>query len=159
MLASAQKTAVASLDALRHKINLQILATLQPLFLLQMAGGLSQAVTRSISQTQVLARTLLLNGQQRLRALLAVTPSLRWPLTPAPASDRSEDADSTPEEAAAQALLEVCLGLILEWMARRVHRPRFQAPPPYSRQHFSPSHLPLTLYLLRARLCISVPLV
>lgn len=153
MFASAQKTAASSLDALRRKVNLQhVLAGLQPLLLLQMLGGLSQAVSSGVSQTQALARTLLLSGQQRLRTLLAAAPRLRW------LPERSPAPDSTPEEAAAQALLEVCLGLMLEWMARESRRPRFDASSlPVARQRISSVYLPSSsrLYPLKARLCIT----
>lgn len=153
MFASAQKTAASSLDALRRKVNLQhMLAGLQPLLLLQMVGGLSQAVSSGVSQTQALARTLLLSGQQRLRTILAAAPRLRLFLQRPPASD------STPEEAAAQALLEVCLGLMLEWIARRARRSHCDLPPlPYNRRQGSSAHSPSSsaFYPLKARRCIS----
>jgi hypothetical protein len=161
MLASAQKTAASSLDALR-KIELQILAGLQPILLLQMLGGLSQAVTHSVFHTQALARTLLLSGQQQLHALLAAAPRLRLPLDRVLASRHSGSADPTPEEAAAQALLEVCLGLMLEWMAGKARRPRFNAPPlPCGRRQVLPSYFPSSpalYYSLKAHPCTQIPL-
>ncbi len=138
MFASAQRTAASSLDALRRKINLQMLAGLQPILLLQMLGGLSQAVSSGVSQTQALARTLLLSGQQRLHALLAAAPRLLPER--ALASGHPGSADPTPEETAAQALLEVCLGLMLEWIARRARGSHLDVPPlPYDRRQGSPS--------------------
>ena len=161
MFASAQKSAASSLDALRRKINPQILAGLQPILLLQMLGGLSQAVTSSVSHTQALARTLLLSGQQQLRALLAAAPRLRLPLEHTLTSSHSGRAEPTPEEAAAQALLEVCLGLMLEWIARKSRRPRSSTPPlPHNQRRVSSAYSPFSsmLYPLRARFCTSIPL-
>jgi hypothetical protein len=161
MFASAQKTAASSLDALRRKIELQMLAGLQPLLLLQMLGGLSQAVSHSVSHTQALARTLLLSGQQQLRALLPTAPRLRLPLERTLTSSHSGSANPTPEEAAAQALLEVCLGLMLEWIARKSRRPRFSTLPlPYNRRQVLPAYSPSSSAFcpLRARLCITIPL-
>lgn len=151
MFASA-KTAASSLDVLRRKVNLQqVLAGLQPILLLQMLGGLSQAVSSGVSQTQALARTLLLSGHQRLRTILAAAPRLRLFPEHVPASD------STPEEAAAQALIEVCLGLMLEWIAHRARRSHCDLPPlPYSQwQGLSPySSASFAFYPLEARCCI-----
>jgi hypothetical protein len=119
-----KKTAVSSLDALRRKVTLDALAgLLQPLLLLQMLGGVSQTVSSSVSRSRSLARTLLLSGQERLRDLLANAPRLRLPLERVLARRHADDAERTPEEIAAQALLELCLGLLLQWMAEQTHRP------------------------------------
>lgn len=143
-----------SLDTLRRKINLQILAGLQPILLFQIVGGLSQVVSSGVSQTQALARTLLLSGQQRLRTLLAAAPYLQLFPEHRPASERPANAEPTPEEAAAQALLEVCLGLILEWIAHRARRSYFNILPlPSGGQ--SPSYLPSSFYPLKADLILA----
>jgi len=118
-----KKSAVSSLAALRRKVTLDALAGLQPLLLLQMLGGVSQTVSTSVSRSRALARTLLLNGQERLRDLVASAPRLRLPLERVLASRHADDAERTPEETAAQALLELCLGLLLQWMAEHTHRP------------------------------------
>jgi len=115
---------VSSLNALRRKVTLEALAGLQPLLLLQMLVGVSQTVNSSLSRSGALARTLLLNGQQRLRGLLAAAPRLHLPVGQVLEFRRSGDAESTPEETAAQALLELCAGLMLQWMAEYAHRHR-----------------------------------
>ena len=158
MFVSVKKTAASSLDELRHKVNLQhVLAGLQPILLLQMLGGLSQAVSSGVSQTQALARTLFLSGQQRLRTLLAAPRLLPERVL---ASDHPGDVDPTLEKAAAQALLEVCLGLMLEWIARRARRSHIVPPLPYSQRQGSASYSSpfFAFYPLRAHLCIPVPL-
>jgi hypothetical protein len=80
-----------------------------------MLVGVSQTVNGGFSQA--LARTLLLSGQQRLRDLLAAAPRLHLPVERVLEICSSGDAERTPEETAAQALLELCLGLVLQLMA------------------------------------------
>ncbi len=158
MFTLAQRAAASSLRALRHRISLHLVVGFQPLLLLQMLGGLSQAVTQSVSHTQALARTLLLSGQQRLRDLVAAAPHLRLSLERVLSPNHSLGTDSEAEEAAVQALLEMCLGLILEWIARISRRPHFFALPSlHIRRRILPryrSSFP-TFYPLKARLCIS----
>jgi hypothetical protein len=124
MSPSGKRVAVPSLEALRRKVNLETLAHLQPLLLLQMVVGVSQTVNSSVSHSQALARTLLLSGQQRLRELLDAAPRLHLPLEEVLEFCRAGDAERTPEEAAAQALFELCLGLMLHWMAETACRRR-----------------------------------
>jgi len=108
---------VPSLEALRRKVNLETLSHLQPLLLLQMVVGASQTVNSHVSSSQALARTLLLSGQQRMRELLDAAPRLHLPLEQELEICRSDDAQRTPEETAARALFELCLGLRLHWLA------------------------------------------
>ena len=110
---------MSSLDALRRKVNLDTLAHLQPLLLLQMLAGVSQTVNSSVSNSRALARTLLLSGQQRLRELLDATPRLHLSVERVLELCRTNDAQHTQEETAAQALFELCLGLMLHWMAEQ----------------------------------------
>jgi hypothetical protein len=117
MSPSGKRTAVSSLEALRRKVNLETLAHLQPLMLLQMVVGVSQTVNEGVSSSQALARTLLLSGQQRLRELMDAAPRLHLPVARMLELCRADDTGRTPEEAAAQALFELCLGLMLHWMA------------------------------------------
>ena len=150
---------VSSLHALRRKVTLEALAGLQPLLLLQMLVGVSQTVNGSVARSQALARTLLLSGQQRLRDLLAAAPRLHLPLEQVLRVRHSGEAERTPEEAAAQALLELCLGLMLQWMAEHacqrrtavIPSRRRRVPPSYSL--FYPSTRPP-----RTRACPHVPL-
>ena len=99
------KKSVPSLHTLRRKVTIEALAKLQPLLLLQMLVGVSQTVNGGFSQA--LARTLLLSGQQRLRDLLAAAPRLHLPVERVLEICSSGDAERTPEETAAQALLEL----------------------------------------------------
>jgi hypothetical protein len=73
-----------------------------------------------------------------MRDLLASAPRLRLPLERVLASRHADDAERTPEETAAQALLELCLGLLLQWMAEQTHRPCNRVVP--SRQRMIPLH-------------------
>ncbi|HUX75547.1 MAG TPA: hypothetical protein VMY40_02760 [Anaerolineae bacterium] len=145
---------MSSLEALRRKVNLETLALLQPLMLLQMVVGVSQTVNESVSNSQALARTLLLSGQQRLRELLDAAPRLHLPVERVLELCRADDAERTPEEAAAQALFELCLGLMLHWMAETAGQRRtiFST---RSEQPVSPSYFLAypPLRSLRARSC------
>jgi hypothetical protein len=137
----ARRKAVSSFHALRRKVTLETLAHLQPILMLQMLVGISETVNSSVSHSRTLARTLLLSGQQHLRDLLAAAPRLHL------AADQLLDlchlggTERTPEETAAQALLEVCLGLILQWMTESDRRRRTCANP-WRRQRVSPSCFP-----------------
>nr|HID12498.1 hypothetical protein [Anaerolineae bacterium] len=114
---------MSSLHTLRRKVTLEALAGLQPLLLLQMLVGVSQTVNSSVSRSRALARTMLLSGQQRLRDLLAAAPRLHLPVEQVLEICRSNDEEHVPEEMAAQALLELCLGLMLQWMAEGARQP------------------------------------
>jgi hypothetical protein len=159
MSPSGKRVVVPSLEALRRKVNLETLAHLQPLLLLQMVVGVSQTVNSHISHSPALARTLLLSGQQRMRDLLDAAPRLHLPLEQVLEFCRAGDVDRTPEETAAQALFELCLGLMLHWLAEIACRQpatfalrsRKRARPSYSLSY--PSQSPP-----RARSCLSAPL-
>jgi hypothetical protein len=138
MSTSGKRTAVSSLEALRRKANLETLAHLLPLMLLEMLVGVSQTTNDCVSSSQALARTLLLSGQQRLRELLDAAPRLHLPVERLLELCRADDAERTPEEAAAQALFELCLGMLLHWMAEAACHHRNIATP-CSGQPVSPS--------------------
>ena len=129
MSSSGQRTAASSLEALRRKVNLETLTHLQTLVFLQMLVGVSQTVSDGVSSSQALARTLLLSGQQRLRELLDAAPRLHLPVERVLELCRANDAEHTPEETAAQALFELCLGLMLCWMAKKPCQRRTIATP------------------------------
>ena len=158
-----KRTAVSSLRALRRKVTIETLTALQPLLLLQMLLGVSQTVNSSVSRSRALARTLLLNGQQRLRDLLAGAPRLHLPVERLLEFCHASDAERNPEETAAQALLELCLGLMLQWMAEDDRRHRSPVTPS-SQQRTMPSYFiscPLSFPLsrpLRTRSCPHIPL-
>ena len=150
---------MSSLHALRRKVTLETLNNLQPLLLLQMLMGVSQTVNSGLSRSQALARTLLLSGQQQLRGLLASAPRLHLPVERVLELCHSGDTERTPEETAAQALLELCLGLLLQWMAERAHR-TCTAALPSRRQRILPSYF-LSFPLSRpprTRSCPHLPL-
>lgn len=117
---------IASIHTLRRKIVLEVLARLQPLLLLQMLAGLSRTATTGISQAQALARSLLLDGRQRLLSILAAAPRLHLPMDKLRELAQSDQTAQTPEQAAAQALIELCLGLILQWLNSYLRRHRNQ---------------------------------
>ncbi|MFQ6101299.1 MAG: hypothetical protein ACE5OS_08700 [Anaerolineae bacterium] len=149
---------MSSLHALRRKVTLEALSSLQPLLLLQMLVGVSQAVNGSLSQSRTLARTLLLSGQQRLRDLLTAAPRLHLPVERVLELCRSGDAESTPEEAAAQALLELCMGLMLQWMAEYARRHCTAVLPSKRHVALSSNSLSFPLPCLpRACACLHVP--
>jgi hypothetical protein len=116
--------AVSSLNALRRKMTVETLTNLQPLLLLQMVVGVSQSVNSSVSRSRALARTLFLSGQQRLHNLVASAPRLHLPVEQVLALCRSGGTEYTPEEAVAQALLEMCIALIPQWLTECTCRRR-----------------------------------
>jgi len=140
MSPSVKRKAASSLEALRRKVNLETLAHLQTLVFLQMLVGVSQTVNESVSSSQALARTLLLNGQQRLREMLDAAPRLHLPVERLLELCHAGDAEHTPEETAAQALFELCLGLMLCWMAKKPCQRRTIATP-CSGPRLSPSFI------------------
>jgi hypothetical protein len=124
MLTLDRRTAASSLNALRRKVTVETLASLQPLLLLQMIVGVSQSVNSSVSRSRAMARTLFLSGQHRLHNLLASAPRLHLPVEQVLELCRSGGTGCTPEEAAARALLELCVALILQWLAECACRRR-----------------------------------
>lgn len=129
MFALSKRTARSSLHALRRRVALEALSSLQPILLLQMLVGISDAVNGSVARSQVLARTLLLSGQRRMQDLMAAAPRLQLPVEQMLAFCHSGESKNTPEEAVAQALIELCLGLMLQWMAQGVRRGKISVVP------------------------------
>ena len=158
MSSSGQRTA-SSLEALRRKVNLETLTNLQPLLLLQMLVSASQTVNDSVAQSQALARTFLLSGRQRLRDLLNAAPCLHLPVEQVIEFCHADDAERTPEENAAWALFELCLGLMLYWMAEHTAQ-RHTIATPRSVRRVSPSCLLSypSQCPPRARSCLYLPL-
>jgi hypothetical protein len=84
-----------------------------------MVMGVSRSVNSRFCRSRTLARSLLLNSQQRLHELLTSAPRLYLSVERMIEFCRTASAEHeprTPEEAAAQALFELCLGLMLQWM-------------------------------------------
>lgn len=122
-----QKTSGFFLRTLGHKVSLKGLPHLQPIFLLQILIGVSQALNGGAAQAEALAEALVFDGRRRLTALRNAAPhvslSLEQLLKVARADKRDEE-DLSAEESAVQALLEMCLGLMLQLLSKR-HRPTY----------------------------------
>lgn len=110
------------LRALRRKVPLKALSGVQPIVLLQMAVGFSQALNGNAAQPEAVARALILDGQQRLHALREAAPqldlSLGGLLRKICANETSSE-HLAEEAVAVQALLEMCLGMMLRWLSRQ----------------------------------------
>lgn len=111
--------------ALGSRVSFEGLPQIQPVFLLQTMVAVSQALNNSAVHAEALARGLVLDGQRRLNGLRQAAPhlpsSLEQILELARSNGRGDD-DLSIEERAIQAILEVCLGLVLEWLSPRPHR-------------------------------------
>ena len=114
------KKAISSLRGLGRQVPLGTLPQLQPILLLQALIGVSQTLNSSAVQLEVLARTLIMDGQQQLRRLRDAAPHLHLPVEQLLQMIRSEDKrqDLSDEESMVQAMLEMCLGLVLQWLSR-----------------------------------------
>lgn len=117
-----RKTRLVSLGS---RVSFEGLPQIQPVFLLQIMVAVSQALNDSAGHAEALARGLVVDGQRRLNGLRQAAPhlalSLEQVLKLARFNSRGDD-DLSVEEKAVQALLEVCLGLVLEWLSPRAPR-------------------------------------
>lgn len=165
MFLFGKNKASPSLRALRQKVAVETLAHVQPILLLRILIGLSQSLNGRIAQPEALARALLLDGRQRLRRLLDAAPRLNLPLEDVLKILRSGDGDSeeqTAEESAIQALLEMCLGLMLQWLAEKKAQSEVSAPSKKAQRIYTPYSPSLHLLLLRpprTRACPTLPLI
>lgn len=159
MFLFGKNKASPSLRALRQKVAVETLAHVQPILLLRILIGLSQSLNGGIAQPEALARALLLDGRQRLRRLLDAAPRLNLPLEDVLEilhSDDGDDEERTAEESAVQALFEMCLGLILQWLAEKntlSQAPAFSGNVQRIDTFFSPSLHFLLLRPPRTRAC------
>jgi hypothetical protein len=83
--------------------------------------GLSQVLNGSAAKPEALARALILDGQERLRALRKAAPHLDLSLDRLLSricSNETMDEQLSEEESAIQAVLEMYLGLILRWLSK-----------------------------------------
>lgn len=154
-------TDTVDLRALRRKVPLKALSHVQPIVMLQMVVGFSQVLNGNAAQPEAVARALILDGQQRLRMLREAAPhldlSLGGLLRRIRANETSEE-HLSEETSAVQALLEMCLGLMLRWLSRRDDQ-TYTTPPDTGIGPFSFSELLLLPYLsspdrlFRARSC------
>ena len=109
------------LRVLGEKVPLKALPDVQPLLLLQMVMGLSQILNGGAAQSRSVARSLIRDGEQRLRALGKAAPHIDLSLgrlLSRMCSSEMRGEDLSDEECAAQAVLEMCLGLMLHWLSR-----------------------------------------
>jgi hypothetical protein len=159
MLTLDKRTAASSLSALRCKVTVETLTNLQPLLLLQMVAGISQSVNSKVSRSRTVARTLFLSGQQRLHNLVASAPRFHLPVEQMLALCRAGGTTHTPEEAVVQALLELCIALILQWLTECACRRRATVTVGKRQRAASPYLLSLTSESLpRARSCPTISL-
>jgi hypothetical protein len=103
-------------------VPVKALPQVQPILLLQALVGFSQTLNGSAAQLEALARGLILDSQQRLRRLRDAAPHVHLPLEQLLEMIRSRDdsrEDLSQEERAVQAMLEMCLGLMLQWLVKR----------------------------------------
>ncbi len=114
---------VTPIYVLRRKIILEVLARLQPLLLLRILAALSRTAVTGVSQAQGLARSLLLDGRQRLLGIIAAAPRLHLPVDRLRELCQSDQATDALEQVA-HALFELCLGLLLQWLHSRLRRRR-----------------------------------
>ena len=151
----------AALRAWGQKVPLKALPHVQPVFLLQMLIGLSQVLNGG-AHPEVLASALILDGQQRLRKLCKIAPhldlSLQCLLSRIRPPEMVEE-QLSDEESAFQAVLEMCLGLLLRWLSRVGDRfcPRvssFAASRSLPFDVLPLSHSSVHLLLFRARSCL-----
>jgi hypothetical protein len=142
-----------------RRSSLEALACLQPVLLLRMLIAASQSLKGRIAQPEALARSLLLDGQQRLRDLLDAAPRLNLPLDRVIDIIRSDNTDDlTPEEDALQALIEMCLALMLRWLEKNKKHPSPLFALKQSRPFLlSPAASPSTLPPYRTRACPTTP--
>lgn len=116
---------MSSLRALGRTVPLKALPPVQPVFLLHALIGFSQTLNNSAAQLEALARALIIDGQQRLRTLRDAAPHLHLPLEQLLEIVRSKDDNSEnlpEEESVVQAMLAMCLGLMLQWLSKSNYR-------------------------------------
>jgi len=124
MLSARQKMSGFFLRTLGRKVSLKGLPHLQPVFLLQILVGVSQALNGGAAQAEALARALVLDGQRRLSELRNAAPHVNLSLEQllkVARTEKGDEEDLSVEESAVQALLEMCLGLMLQLLSKR-HR-------------------------------------
>ncbi len=109
------------LRALGGKVPLGKLSQVQPIVLLQMVVGLSQHLGGGAVQPEEIARALILDGRQRLRALRRAAPHLDLSLARLLrrlCNDESSKRRGSHEDRAVEAVLEMCIGFLLRWLSR-----------------------------------------
>ncbi len=161
MLSSRKSSDGLSLRTLRCRVSLNGLHHLEPILLLQILMRMTQALNGSAAHAEVVARALILDGQRRLSGLRNAAPNLSFSLDhllKLADSREPEGDDLSTEEGAVQALLEVCLGLMLRWLSKRRRQSHLSTSLGPSRFAFSfDAPFPLTSFPLilapRARAC------
>ena len=148
-------------NSLRSRVTFAGLPQVQAVFLLQVLVAVSDTLNGGAVHAEGLARGLVLDGQRRLDSLRRAAPHLTLSvehLLRLARTDERDDDELSTEESATQALLEMCLGLVLKWLSRgndHSHRPSSSPPSEWlaSLEISLPfASLPLILPL-RARSC------
>lgn len=147
---------------LGRKAPLEALPHVQPVFLLQMLVGLSQILNGSTAQPEALARALILDGQQRLRKFREAAPHLDLSLArllSGICASEAPDEHLSDEESAVQAMIEMCLGLMLRWLSKGDDQSSRHAASVVLNRSFSsdgllPSYASPFYLLFRARSCL-----
>lgn len=111
---------------------LQVWPKVEPLLLLKLVVDLSQVLDGAVAQPEAVARAMIRDGRQRMRALRLGAPNLdisfsrilTWISSESTAHEHLGD-----DEDALQALLEMCLGLVLRWLSRRREPSQVQPSP------------------------------
>jgi len=109
------------LRTLGERVPLGKLSQVQPIVLLQMVVGFSQLLGGGAVQSEEMARALILDGQQRLRALRRAAPHLDLSLPrllSRMCSDQSSKRRVSQEDRAVEAVLEMCIGFLLRWLSK-----------------------------------------
>lgn len=152
----------AALQALGCKVPLHGLPKVQPVLLLQVVIGLSQVLNGAVPQPESVAQGLIADAQRRLRLLRAAAPHLDLSFRRILAwicSHDHPDHELVDEESALQAVLEMCLGLVLQWLSRR-YGPSYPGSSSLSRRYLGFSGSPFSPclfsshFLFRARSCL-----
>lgn len=150
------------LGALGSGIGLQEMLRIRPELMLQLMMGLSQVVNGAVAQPEAVAQALIVDARRRLRELQKAAPHVDLSLARVVAwiwNQRASDEEMVAEEGTLQAVLEMCLGLVLRWLSDRRQQSFSQAarlmlrPPCVVDFSLRWSLLPLQL-LFRPRSCL-----
>lgn len=159
MFSSGKSKSRFLLRSLGRKVSLKGLPHVEPILLLQILIGVSQALNGSAAHAESVARALILDGQRRLSGLRKAAPHLSLSLDQLlkiARSDEGKSDDLSAEENVVRALLEVCLGLMLQWLSKRNRQshPSLRSAPSRFFLFFDIPFPPSPLILpLRARAC------
>jgi hypothetical protein len=122
MSSSNHRGAASPIRGLGCRVPVNVFHIAPPVFLLQFFIGFSRSLSGAAGRPEALARALILDGRERLRGLRSAAPHFSLPvdqLLKMVRSHEANDEDWSPEESVVKALLEMCVGLMLQWLSRR----------------------------------------